>query len=832
MAAPHGTATPSRSTPTVSGAAASARSPMKSTQLFGGAQQGGATPGSTATQTFGAVPPAAGGASAGATQTYGAAARGPDNGTQAFGAVPPVSPQASGAASRKPDNGTQVFGSVTPVGATQNSGAASRGTGSDNGTQAFGAVPPVGVTRAFGATSPGPGSGTQAFGAVPPVSPQASGVASRKPDNGTQVFGAVAPVGTTQTFGSAPRGTGPDNGTQVFGAVPPVSPVGATRASGAASPGPDNDTQAFGVVPPVGTTPPYGATSRGPDHGTQAFGALPAAPPVGTQSYRPVPSQGAPASAAPGSATQAFGAVPPVAPVVRTQSYGAVSGPPPGASGIAPPAQAAGTGAAAPGNTTQVFGVAHGQVLTPPPVSPLAVGAPSGATPEAPKHAFGTIPASDARAPLGRSQTFSAVPEAPVGSKSLFGSVPPVAPPAELSAPRTASPEAEAAHTSRARGTQPFGLSALPESESSIELPPESDEPFASPGGLSGDFGAMPSTASLGATAQSGSAPRRPPVELPPELLAAGRVSTDSTLEYASGASSSVRPKLLVALLVGLALIAALAYSFLKGREAEIPSAVVEETDRAAVLLRRDDSASREQAIQHVRAVIAKHPRYVEAQAELAVALALNLSDRQADSERLRLKSEAITREKATATKTLPKAERELRLKELQQEAGTVASDAAAQRASIDTLRKELDTQRTLLSKAPEDEPAPAATARLRAQALHAAVLAAPDALALAERLRNAEGAPHVWSTLVRAEYALSANSPPDTLVEVSKALETLRQADSSLLRTYVLGARLALRQKDPAAARSLLDDALALNPGHSMASRLIAQIDATPAAP
>ncbi len=784
MAAPHGTATPSRSTPTVSGAAASARSPMKSTQLFGGAQQGGAASGSTATQTFGAVPPAAGGASAGTTQTYGAVARGPDNGTQAFGAVPPVSPQASGAASRKPDNGTQVFGAVAPVGSTQNSGAAH-------------------------------------------------------------------------------RGTGPDHGTQAFGAVPPVSPVGATRASGAASQGPDNGTQVFGVVPPVATTPPYGATSRGPDHGTQAFGALPAAPPVGTQSYRPVPSQGAPASAAPGSATQAFGAVPPVAPVVRTQSYGAVSGPPPGASGSAPPAQAAGAGAApgstapgnatqtfgaftdtqrpaaeparggaAPGNTTQVFGVAHGQVLTPPPVSPLAVGALSGATPEAPKHAFGTIPASDARAPLGRSQTFSAVPEAPVGSKSLFGSVPPVAPPAEFSEPRPLSPEAEAAHTSTARGTQPFGLSALPESESSIELPPESDEPFASPGGLSGDFGAMPSPASIGATAQGGSAPRRPPVELPPELLAAGRVSTDSTLEYASGASSSVRPKLVVALLVGLALIAALAYSFLKGREAEIPAAVVEETDRAAVLLRRDDSASREQAIQHVRAVIAKHPRYVEAQAELAVALALNLSDRQADSERLRLKSEAITREKATATKTLPKAERELRLKELQQEAGTVASDAAAQRASIDTLRKELDTQRTLLSKAPEDEPAPAATARLRAQALHAAVLAAPDALALAERLRNAEGAPHVWSTLVRAEYALSANSPPDTLVEVSKALETLRQADSTLLRTYVLGARLALRQKDPAAARSLLDDALALNPGHAMASRLIAQIDATTAAP
>ncbi|WNZ65449.1 hypothetical protein QEG98_18565 [Myxococcus sp. MxC21-1] len=59
-----------------------------------------------------------------------------------------------------------------------------------------------------------------------------------------------------------------------------------------------------------------------------------------------------------------------------------------------------------------------------------------------------------------------------------------------------------------------------------------------------------------------------------------------------------------------------------------------------------------------------------------------------------------------------------------------------------------------------------------------------------------------------------------------------LRQADSTLLRAYLLGARVALKLKDTAAARSLLDDAVALNPDHQAAARLIAQIDADAASP
>jgi uncharacterized protein HemY len=78
---------------------------------------------------------------------------------------------------------------------------------------------------------------------------------------------------------------------------------------------------------------------------------------------------------------------------------------------------------------------------------------------------------------------------------------------------------------------------------------------------------------------------------------------------------------------------------------------------------------------------------------------------------------------------------------------------------------------------------------------------------------------------VARAEYVLSSGSPPESVAQSVSELEALRQADGTLLRPYVLAARLALRQKDPAAARSLLDDVLALNKNHELARKLLEQV-------
>ena len=121
--------------------------------------------------------------------------------------------------------------------------------------------------------------------------------------------------------------------------------------------------------------------------------------------------------------------------------------------------------------------------------------------------------------------------------------------------------------------------------------------------------------------------------------------------------------------------------------------------------------------------------------------------------------------------------------------------------------------------------------ARVKAQAVHAGVQGNPQAIALAERLRQVESPPH-WSTLTRVEYGLNAPSPLSALPELAQALEQVREQDKTFLRAYVLGARLALRLKNPATARSLLDTVVALNPNHELARKLQSQAAASAPTP
>ncbi|WP_225889049.1 hypothetical protein [Myxococcus xanthus] len=483
---------------------------------------------------------------------------------------------------------------------------------------------------------------------------------------------------------------------------------------------------------------------------------------------------------------------------------------------------------------------APGSVPTPPPVSPIHIGgaqvaSQGSASADGVPVGFAAPPASDSVAPLGRSQTFSAVQpsasEAPVGSKRIVGSVPPVPAPASLSgeAP-TSSPDAAEPFVG-VRATSPYGLSPLSGADSGIQLPPES-EPTATPGAGAGGLSSLNDSSASELGPLAGAPTRRAPLELPPDLIASTRLSMDGARMFERSGSQRIRPRVVLASLVGLIVVASLGYVALKNRGVEIPANVVEATDRVSVLLRRDDSSNRHQAIERLRTIAAENPGYVDVQAELAVALTLSLSDAQADAERLRLRGAAIARGLEAAAKMRVLADQVARRTSLQQEQDANAREMASLRVTADTLRKELDVQLAQLSKAPESEPPSAAAARLKARALHASVLAAPDSLALAERLRNVESAPYPWSTLARAEYALIAGSPPESLEAVARDLEALRQADSTLLRAYLLGARVALKLKDTAAARSLLDDAVALNPDHQAAARLIAQIDADAASP
>ena len=757
--------------------------------------------------------------------------------TQMFGSGPHPKPTMDGALPTPVPNTTQAFGALTPSREADRSVSAVPATPSGasvEGTLAFGAAPAQGAMA--------PGNATQAFGAVP-----AQGATS--PGNTTQAFGAVqggaprATPGKTSSAVPAQASTSPGNATQAVGMVP---------AQVSASPG--NATQAFGAVP--------AQVPASPGNATQAFGAVPAqasmSPGNATQAFGAVPAQ---ASMSPGNATQAFGAVPAqssASPGNATQAFGAV------------PAQ----GSSAPGNAKQAFGA-----VVPRGPAPKAPAQSFGAVPShdvpVPGHtqAFGAVPAHDAPAQLGRAQTFGAIP-APVGSERVIG-VPPVAPAQVPGTPSRSSSGIFPARTSASAhgATQAFGaVPATPPPDSqrpvgttrsygavSAEPPPGSST--SGPGiGRTAVFGAAPvapvqdagirlppeSPATVGSktllpfgpTAQGSgavapvsgtpSALRRPTVELPPELLAVSRAS--SPREEGDSGRPVGRERLLLPLVAvaGLVLTAVLAYPAWRDRNSDMPPAAVADKDWAAALLRRDDLASREQAIQRLRTLNAAHPKYTEAQAELAVALALRVSDLQAGFEQLRNRADILNREKDEIPDVGDAQERHRRVAALDQQLAELTGQMGSLRSEVDALHKELDQQMAVLSPAPDVEPAPALVARLKARAIHAGVTVAPDALALAERLRNAEGTPSTWSTLARAEYALSSGSPPDSLMGVAKELAQLRQEDRTLLRAYVLGARLSLRLNEAAMARSLLDDVLALNPNHQLASRLLAQLHAS----
>jgi hypothetical protein len=99
------------------------------------------------------------------------------------------------------------------------------------------------------------------------------------------------------------------------------------------------------------------------------------------------------------------------------------------------------------------------------------------------------------------------------------------------------------------------------------------------------------------------------------------------------------------------------------------------------------------------------------------------------------------------------------------------------------------------------------------------------QALTLAERYRVMGGADG-WDAIALAEYATNARVPPDTLTEARIAIEKLRTADSAFILAYLLGARIALAQKDFEAAGSWLEAVMALNAAHDTAKQLLGWIE------
>ncbi|RKH41198.1 tetratricopeptide repeat protein [Corallococcus sp. AB050B] len=601
--------------------------------------------------------------------------------------------------------------------------------------------------------------------------------------------GVMAPAPKIPPAGGGER-TGGQSSTQIFGGEGASSLkstnlfAGSTTASGSFVPQPTPPSGALassGVIPPPPSIAPVSPGAQPPAAmgSTRAFGAVGAPAPAGAPPVQP-PAPGA----APGATTRAFGAV-------SASSSGSFRIAEPGASARGPVAEG--------GGATRAFGAV--------PDAP-ASGAPDGGS--AATRAFGAVPdaASEPRAP---SRSFENI--SPSGDPT--------------------DPPWSAASGSRARlvpeghGGSPWATSSP---TSTVSLP-DDDAPFARTE-PSKSAVPDPNASLLGGGLDRPIPPRRPSGDLPPELLGASSRPAPMVIEDgARRASTLSRVLLVLAVLAGIVLAGYLAYPAFRDRNSAMPVEAVSKKEAAVRSLRLDDAASREQAIQSLKALATAHPKYAEVQAELAVAHALQLSDLHAEFDRLRIQADALKRQAddVTAAKASPQWMGEARA--LRLEMSALEREMQPLRTDIAARRKEFDALVETLRAAPDVEPAATVASRLKAQALHASVTGASNALALAERLRQVEPTP-AWSVLARAEYALSSGSPAATLKAVSEELGALRSQDRLLLRAYVLGARLAIRQGDPDTARTLLDEVVALNPKHDLAKRMLAQTPAAEASP
>jgi len=110
--------------------------------------------------------------------------------------------------------------------------------------------------------------------------------------------------------------------------------------------------------------------------------------------------------------------------------------------------------------------------------------------------------------------------------------------------------------------------------------------------------------------------------------------------------------------------------------------------------------------------------------------------------------------------------------------------------------------------------------ARTRTDALFSAIDGRDQAIVLAERYRQM-GGQDGWAEVANAEYALNTRVTPETATQALDAMRALQKRDTTFLRAYVLGGRLALQTKQRDLAASQLEAALALNPDHVLAQTL-----------
>jgi hypothetical protein len=250
------------------------------------------------------------------------------------------------------------------------------------------------------------------------------------------------------------------------------------------------------------------------------------------------------------------------------------------------------------------------------------------------------------------------------------------------------------------------------------------------------------------------------------------------------------------------------------------PAAAVVEEESTFAQLRKDDRTSRARAEARLKALVEAQPNYVEAQAALALALVLELDDRRAAIQRYSREADALTTQKARLEAERPSQDWRAQANRLMDQIALVRAKIVPLDEETRGLQAQLKAAYGALMKMEAAQPAER-LARTRTEALFNAIDGQDQAIALSERYRQM-GGQDGWADVAYAEYALNTKGvPPETLQQALDQMRALQKRDTTFLRAYVLGGRLALQLKQRELAATQFDAALALNPDHSLAQTL-----------
>jgi hypothetical protein len=278
--------------------------------------------------------------------------------------------------------------------------------------------------------------------------------------------------------------------------------------------------------------------------------------------------------------------------------------------------------------------------------------------------------------------------------------------------------------------------------------------------------------------------------------------------------------------LVVLALAAAVLWKFF-GQQLLNPAVSFEtrqQFESSLALLRLDDTASKQGAVEALGALSSKQPQFTEAMAALVLARALQFDDVQQRSLRLESKATALEA-KTTATAEAPDSKAEASPSTA---AEALRTELKALKPELESAKRQLENDSTLL-----DTLLTATNSKeamqwiLRANAVTKAVLADAEALALTQRFRaqSPEVTQDTWLELAEPEYYANAQSSQEAREQARAQLDRLRSAsgNSTLVRTYVIQARLWLKDGSFEEAEEALSQVVTMRSNHDVAQELLA---------